>query len=322
MEIFIVFGIFLLILLAAYQAYWAVRKIYKLDQRSVERRLRVLSSDRDPGKAIDIAKQRVLSEIPWLNDILARASFIPWLEKLHGQSAASRPLGVFVMLTVVLFFAGIVFMGLVMRMSFLAGVLFSAFLASAPLFHLMRKRKKRMEKFERQLPEALELVTRALRAGHAFTGGLRLVAEEFGDPIGVEFGKTVDEINFGVDVTDALMNLTKRVDCDDLKFFAVSVIVQRETGGNLAEIFESLGRLIRERFKFWGRVRVLSAEGRMSAMVLTAMPFLVVAAISLLNPDYITVLFTDSIGRVLVTVALVMMGIGSYLIKKLVAVKA
>ncbi len=179
-----------------------------------------------------------------------------------------------------------------------------------------------MEKFERQLPEALELITRALRAGHAFTGGLKLVTEEFGDPVGVEFGETLDQINFGVDVPDALLNLTERVDCDDLKFFAVSVIVQRETGGNLAEILEALSRLMRERFKFQGRVRILSAEGRMSATVLVVMPFCVVALLSVLNPDYMKVLFTDPLGRYLIMLALVMMGFGSYIIKKLVAIKA
>ena len=139
-----------------------------------------------------------------------------------------------------------------------------------------------MEKFERQLPEALELVSRSLKAGHAFTGGLKMVAEEFGDPVGVEFGRTLDEINFGVGVPEALTNLTQRIECEDLKFFAVSVIIQRETGGNLAEILESLGRLIRERFKFQGRVRVLSGEGRISAIVLVAIPFFIAG---LLFPD-------------------------------------
>jgi tight adherence protein B len=151
---------------------------------------------------------------------------------------------------------------------------------------------------------------------------LKLVAEEFGDPVGTEFGKTLDEINFGMPVPDALMNLTQRVDCEDLKFFVVSVIVQRETGGNLAEILENLGHLIRERFKFQGRVRVLSAEGRMSAMVLVAMPFFLVGVLSLLNPEYTKVLFFDPIGPVLIVIALVMMGFGTLVIKKLVAIKA
>ncbi len=148
-----------------------------------------------------------------------------------------------------------------------------------------------------------------------------MVAEEFGDPVGAEFGKTLDEINFGAGVPEALTNMTQRVDCEDLKFFAVSVIIQRETGGNLAEILESLGHLIRERFKFQGRVRVLSAEGRLSAIVLVTIPFLIAVVFSLLRPEYIGILGSDAIGRVLVIMALVMMGCGIYLMKKMVSLK-
>ncbi len=197
----------------------------------------------------------------------------------------------------------------------------SLFLATTPFFYLVHKRKKRMEKFERQLPEALELMARALKAGHAFTGGLRLVAEEFSDPVGTEFGKTVDEINFGMAVPDALMNLTQRVECEDLKFFVVAVIVQRETGGNLADIFDGLGRLIRERFKFQGRVRVLSAEGKMSAAVLISMPFFLVGMLSLFNPEYVNVLFFDPIGPVLIVIALFLMSLGALVIKRIIDIK-
>jgi tight adherence protein B len=148
-----------------------------------------------------------------------------------------------------------------------------------------------------------------------------MVAEEFGDPVGAEFGKTLDEINFGVGVPEALTNMTQRVDCDDLKFFAVSVIIQRETGGNLAEILESLSHLMRERFKFQGRVRTLAAEGKLSGIVLVVVPFLIAGGFSLFRPEYIGLLFTDSIGRVLVAIALVMMGCGIYVMKRMVSLK-
>lgn len=321
MEIVIGLGVFLFILLVIHQGYFFVKKIYKPEQKKVERRLKFLSMYGSRGAAVDIVKKRTLSEMPWLNKILAKASFIPWLERLHSQAATTHPLGFFLVLSVLLFIAGL-FMASVLRINLFAMMLPSALLATAPILHLFRKRKKRMEKFERQLPEALELISRALKAGHAFTGGLRMVAEEFGDPVGAEFGKTVDEINFGMAAPDALTNLTQRVDCDDLKFFVVSVIVQRETGGNLSEILENLGRLIRERFKFQGRVRILSAEGRMSAMVLVAMPFILVGTLSIINPDYMEVLFTDPIGTYFIVTALTMMGIGSFVIKKLVAIKA
>jgi tight adherence protein B len=140
--------------------------------------------------------------------------------------------------------------------------------------------------------------------------------------VGPEFKEALDEINFGIGVPEALMNLTRRIDNEDLKFFVVSVIVQRETGGNLAEILENLGRLIRERCKFQGHVRVLSAEGRMSAMVLVSMPFVVVGFLSVLNPEYIRVLFTDPLGNVVIIAALTMMAFGSIVIKKMISLKA
>ncbi len=317
MEKLIIAGVFLLTLFIIYGGYFFAKKIYKPEQRKVRQRLRFHGSRND---VIAIEKKRTLSDMPWLNEMLLKASFIPRLERMHVQSAVRHPLGVYVTLSGLLFFSGLC-LAVFMRKSPIAASFPSALLATVPFFYLAHKKKMRFEKFERQLPEALELVSRALKAGHAFTAGLRMVADEMGDPVGVEFGKTVDEINFGMPVPDALTNLTQRVDCEDLRFFAVSVIVQRETGGNLSEILEGLGRLIRERFKFQGRVRILSAEGRMSAKALIAMPFIFIGIISLSNPDYINVLFTDSMGHVIIMIALALMAIGALVIKKLVAIK-
>jgi len=307
----------LLTLFMIYGGYSFVKKIYKPERRKVHQRLKFLGNR---NEAIAIVKKRTLSEIPWLNEMLLKTSFVPRVERLHVQAAAPRPLGFYVILSVFLFFTGL-FLAVVMRKSVIAAAPSSALLAALPFLYLARRRKKRLEKFERQLPDALELISRAMKAGHAFTGGLRMVAEEMGDPVGVEFGKTVDEINFGMAVPDALTNLTQRINCDDLRFFAVAVIVQRETGGNLSEILENLGRLIRERFKFQGSVRVLSASGRMSAQALIAMPFIFAGVISIINPDYISVLFTDSMGHVLIMVGLGLMALGALVIKKLVNLK-
>ncbi len=320
MELLIGVGVFVLMLLLVYTGSFFAKKIYKPEQRQVQKRLRFLSMAGHGNEAIDILKKKILSEIPWLNKKLLEARFVTRLERLRNEANAPHPVGVYLIFSAALFFGGF-FMASMMRINVFAMVIPSLLLATAPFFHLSHKKKKRMEKFERQLPEALELLARALKAGHALTGGLRMVAEEFGDPVGTEFGKTLDEINFGIGVPDALTNLTQRVDCEDLKFFVVSVIVQRETGGNLAEILDSLSRLMRERFKFQGRVRVLSAEGRMSAMVLIGMPFFLVGVLSLVNPEYIAVLFSDPLGKVLIAIALTIMGLGSLVIKKVVAVK-
>jgi tight adherence protein B len=193
-------------------------------------------------------------------------------------------------------------------------------LMSLPYLHLLMKKKERMEKFEKQLPEALDLIARALKAGHAFTTGMKLASEEFKDPIGPEFEETLDEINFGLSVSDALKNLAERIECLDLRFFVVSVILQRETGGNLAEIIESLAHLIRERFKFRRKVRVLSAEGKFNAVILVTIPLFLFAALLYVNPEYMTVLIEDPIGKTVAAISIVMMIIGIFFIRRIIDV--
>ena len=178
-----------------------------------------------------------------------------------------------------------------------------------------------MQKFLRQLPEALDLIARGLRAGHAFTTGLKLASESFDDPLGPEFDETLDEINFGVGVPDALKNLARRVDCPDLRFFVVSVIIQRETGGNLSEIIESIARIIRERFKFDDKLRVLSAEARFSAKVLVAFPFLILIALRFINPEYVNLLFEDPMGRMMLGIAATMMCFGIFVMTRMVKIR-
>ena len=178
-----------------------------------------------------------------------------------------------------------------------------------------------MAKFEKQLPEALALIARALRAGHAFSSGMKLAAEEFGDPLGPEFNETLDEINFGLSVADALKNLARRVDCPDLGFFVVSVILQRETGGNLAEIIEGLAHLIRERFKFRGKVRVLSAEGRLSAVILMVLPVLLATFLFVFHPKVVAPLLHDPIGRVMLWIMSVLMVLGFLMVRRIIKVE-
>ena len=153
-----------------------------------------------------------------------------------------------------------------------------------PYVYLSRKKADRIEKFKKQLPDALDLVARSLKAGHSFNGGLSMAAEEMDDPIGPEFSETLSEINFGISVSDALKNLSDRIDCEELRFFIIGVILQRETGGNLAELMEMLANLIRERFKFEGKVRTLTAEGRFSMWVLMALPIFLGVFLYIRNP--------------------------------------
>ncbi len=206
MELVIGTGVFLFTVLVLYGGYfYFIKRGNRPEFKEVRQRLVKFSTWQ--RQKTDILKKKTLSEIPWLNTILRNISFISRLKRLLDQSGVRQPLGVFVLLSGLLFAAGLL-LAEVLKMSVVAMLLPAALLATAPFLYLSYKRKKRMDKFERQLPDGLELVARSLRAGHAFTSGLKLVAEELGDPVGTEFGKTLDEINFGASVPEALANLT------------------------------------------------------------------------------------------------------------------
>lgn len=320
MEIIIWLGLFVLSVLVIEEGYFIVQAVWKPELRKIHKRLRTLSYAQYTAETIDIEKRRILSQVSWLNRFLLKFRGLERVELILEQADTNYPLGFFILLSVLLFAVGYLFVSFfTANITLILSVAISLFLV--PSLYIRMKKKKRMQKFQSQLPEALELIARALRAGHAFTGSLKMVVEDFDDPIGTEFEKTLNQINFGIDVPEALKQLANRVDCDDLNFFVVSVIVQRETGGNLAEIIENLSHLIRERFKLHGRVRVLSAEGKLSAIVLIAIPFLVVAALAVMNPKYIRVLIEDPIGKILIFCSLGMMAVGAYVMKKMIAIK-
>jgi tight adherence protein B len=190
-----------------------------------------------------------------------------------------------------------------------------------PFAYLKYLKRKRVEKFQRQLPDGMDLIARALKAGHAFTGGMNLAANEFDDPLGPEFAETLDEINYGVSVGDALKNLAARVDCGEIRYFVVGVILQRETGGNLAELMETLATLIRERFKFDGKVKTLAAEGKLSAIILILLPIGIFGYLWLTNPNFLAPLFTEPAGKFMILGAIVMMIMGAFVMKKMVDIK-
>jgi tight adherence protein B len=194
-------------------------------------------------------------------------------------------------------------------------------LFSCPFVWLWYKRAQRLKKFAAQLPEAMELVARALRAGHSLAAGLHVVADEMPDPIAKEFGRAYEEQNLGVSLDEALMHMCDRVPNLDLRFFVTSVNIQRQTGGDLAEILDRIGHVIRERFKILGQVKALTAEGRLSGMVLIAMPIGLFLMMLHMKPDYVSLLWTDPMGQQMSVGAIILMLIGSYAIKKIVDIK-
>ncbi|HZZ28064.1 MAG TPA: type II secretion system F family protein [Pirellulales bacterium] len=190
-----------------------------------------------------------------------------------------------------------------------------------PLFWLLFRRRRRLRAFGKQLPDALELIARALRAGHSLSAGFNLVAGEMKAPIGIEFQRCYEEQNLGISLDEALKNLTNRVPNLDLKFFCTALVLQRQTGGDLAEILDKIGSLVRERFRIWGQVQALTGEGRLSGIVLLALPPVLFATVYYLNPDYVTVLFTDPIGKKMLAGGVVMQILGALVIRKIVNIK-
>ena len=301
----------------------AVAAMRLTDTSDKEMRRRIEQLTRGEGLGLepaDIIKKHELSGLRWLDVFLARHAWSGRMNKVLNQADIKAPLGIFVLLSLVFGLTGYLGAGLYIdnRLIRLGLALFLGFL---PFKWVALRKAKRMGDFERQLPEALELVGRALRAGHTFTSGMGMVVSEFADPIRTEFQTTLEEINFGLGVTVALDNLMDRVDCPDLNFFVVSVKIQNESGGNLAEIVENISWLIRERFKLKGRIRVLSAEGRMAAWVLCLLPFAVGGVVKMLNPDYMNLMFSHPIGMIMVYVILGLMLMGVLVIRKMVRIE-
>jgi tight adherence protein B len=271
-------------------------------------------------KQIDIVRKQSLSDIPWLHDLLVPIRKLDGLRRLHERGDNTLPFGTFLLASLLIaILAGIVCIHFHTHLIVALGsAVLSAFL---PFGYLYWKKTRRMAQFQRQLPEALELIARALRAGHAFFVGLKLVGEEFPEPIGPEFKRAFDEVSMGISVQQALQNLANRVDCLDLKFFVTSVSVQRETGGNLAEIIESLGHLIRKRFELYMKIKALSAEGKVSAIILFALPLVLGLLLFRMNPEYIGLLFTDPIGHTMLMTGSALMIIGAFITRKMINIE-
>lgn len=190
-----------------------------------------------------------------------------------------------------------------------------------PLTWLLWRRKRRLKTFASQLPDALEMISRTLRAGQSLGFGFNMVSTEMSLPISKEFGRVFEEQNLGIQIDETLRDMTERIPNLDLKFFVTALILQRQTGGDLAEILDKIGSLIRDRFRVWGQVQALTGEGRLSGVVLLALPFVLLVAVYQLNPDYIMVLFNDPLGTKMLAVGALMQVAGALVIRKIVNIK-
>ncbi len=321
MELIICISIFVFVLLFIIGILYLFRSKLDPESRVVHQRLKATTLKERRLQALNIMLQRrKLSNIRLLDLLLRNIPFLQRIDLILQHANLRYPLGVFFLIALFLAFSGYSCAFYLTRSPLLSTPA-PVLLGIMPLFYIVQKKKTRMKKFEKQLPEALDMLARSLRAGHAFSGGLQMVAEEFEDPMGTEFSKMVDQINFGVAIKDALMSLAERVDVPDLKYLVVAVTIQRESGGDLAEILEKISTLIRERFKLQGKVLTLSAEGRLSAKILIAVPIFLALYFFMAQPGYVEILITDPMGRILVIIAVTMMTIGVFVLQKLVAIK-
>jgi len=288
----------------------------------LKKRLGLLSKEqgRETVVSASILRDELLSQIPTLHKGLSRLKLAHKLDRLLKQADSPMRVGELLLFTLVLGLVGFG-VGYFLGRSPISGVVGCCALASLPIINVVRRKRKRVGAFVAQFPDALDLMTSALRAGHAFTGAIQLVAEEMPDPLSTEFKSTFDEQNLGLSFKEALMNLAERVDSMDARFFVIAMVIQRETGGNVAEILEKIGYTIRERFKMLGQLRALTADARLSGIVLALLPVAVGLIILLINPSYIMFLFKDPTGRTMLGLAMGMMVLGYVWIRRIVNIE-
>ncbi|MDP1653420.1 MAG: type II secretion system F family protein [Rhodocyclaceae bacterium] len=286
----------------------------------IERRLMIMSAGAHGGAESDLLKKRLLSDTPFLEHVLLSIPRIHSLDRLLMQTGMKMKLMSIIGLSLALALAGFflaAFFGLHLVISLALMVL----LGSLPYFYLHYRKGQRLIKFDEQLPDALDLIGRGIRAGHALPSALKMISDEMADPIGEEFRIAFDEVNYGFSMQDALTNLATRVPSTDLRYFVVAVLIQRETGGNLAELLDNISALIRGRQKLYGTIRVLSAEGKLSAWILTLLPICLALIINLINPTFMAVLWKDPVGIKMVVGMIILMILGIFWMRKIIKIR-
>jgi tight adherence protein B len=289
--------------------------------RRIAKRLRLMAAGANGGvERIDILKRRTYSRNPALERQLRRVARLALLDRLLLQAGVRWSVAQFLGCSLVMMTAGLLLPAL-FGMPLVPAIGALALASGLPWILLTRTRRARLRKLEEQLPEAADFLGRALRAGHSFANVMQMVGEEMPEPIAGEFKFAYEEVNYGVPMNEALHNLALRVPLTDLRYLVIAVLIQRESGGNLAEVFGNISRLIRARLKLLAQVRVMSAEGRMSAWILGLLPLGVLALMALSNPAYVRVLWTDPVGVRLMWYAVAMAACGVLWMRKLIRIR-
>lgn len=316
---FLVFVFALFLVLGAYllATHGTDKKRARLQKRLSEALMHSAQSD---DVDVILARNELMSEIPWVNRTLISLQAALHLKRMLDQADLHITPSRLIMFS---FMAGMLgalaasVLTVFIPLMILAGLI----CASLPLVHVYYRRKKRFDKFLEQLPDALDLISRALSAGHAFSEALHMVSVEMPDPVATEFRKAYEEQNLGLSVKLALENLTARMPILDLKMCVTAILIQRETGGNLAEILEKVAYTIRERFRILGDLKTLTTSSRMSAWLLCGLPIFVAVMVTVMNPEYMSVLWKDPRGHYLIAAAMFMQVTGMLIVRKILKIK-
>lgn len=275
------------------------------------------SDTKSPDPIVDVRKQELFSALPTMNRLLLKLEIAPRLRQLLYQADLRWTAGTLILMSLTAFVIP-AYLVHWRTGSIVFGLLVGIILGSAPILFVLFKRNKRFGKFEQQLPEALDLMVNAMRAGHSLNSALDLVAHEMTDPLGGEFRICFDEQNYGLELKTAMNNLVTRVPIQDLKMVVTAILIQKESGGNLAEVLDKVAYVIRERFRLKRQVRVHTAQGRLTGWILTFLPMILGLALYLINPKGISLLWKTKLGIDLLYAAGVFNIIGGLIIRKIV----
>ncbi len=288
--------------------------------RQIERRLQAnapMQESIEKSASAQLIRDEGLSTLPWLDRSLASWSRIDHVRKLISQAGMDTKPGLIVLMTGVAGLGSYLVLHLFMQniiLPLIGGIAFG----SIPIGTVYVRRNIRMRAFEKNFPEAIDLLARAVRAGHSLGTGMEIVGQEMTEPVAGEFRKTFEEQHLGLHFRETLVNMTERMPLQDVRFFAAALIIQDETGGNLAEILSNLSATVRDRFKIRGEVRTRTAAGRLTAVILSCLPPFMLLLMRILNPEYTHVLYTDIYGLILLAVAASMQIVGACILWSIV----
>ncbi len=312
--------IFLIVLVAVFATVAYFTEPSEEDKRFRER-LDAMDRHPTPEDGIEgIMKRVTFSTIPSLDRFLRRSSLAPKLQLMLEQAKLPWTVGRFFFFSLCMVMVGAIIGNWKVPVGFVGWVPGLA-LGFLPFFWVLYKRASRLRRFNLQLPDAIDLISRALRAGHALPSALVTVGEEMADPLGPEFRRTADELNYGLPFREAMLNFNRRFPLRDLQFLVSAILVQKETGGNLAELLDKTAAVLRSRVQLQQKVRVYTAQGRLTGAILIALPFFCFIMLSILRPGYGDPLFKSEVGRKLIYGTLISMTIGFFVIRRIVKVK-